>query len=273
MTTSVKITLAAVAAALVTSASAQIVPPLPTGVDNFSAPTFASNVAQYQADLGDLYFDSNANVPSSIQGWNDGPVDLASALGGSPWLAQGGSVKAIFLGDTAGWKNDFVSSQSDAPTSYNTIITDIENNYLNPGNVRSGDETVISYDAGTTLDFWLNSGGPVGDGGLYSAFTSENRFAGSDTSVHTRWSIRNVTTTYFNGSSVVTAEIPTILIGFEDVRQGRPYYDADFNDFVVGFQFLPSQNVPVPEPSTYGLIGAAALVGLVAYRRNKRKNA
>ena len=273
MTTSVKLTFAAAAAALVSTASAQIVPQLPGGIDYFAAPSYAANVAQYQADLGDLYFDSNATVPSSIQLWNDGPVDLASALGGNPWSSQGGSVKVIFLGETAGWTNDFVFTSSDAPGSINPLITNIENSTLTPGNIVSGEETVVSYGAGSTLDFWLNSGGSATQGGLFSAFTSENLFAGSDTSVHTRWSIRNVTTTYFDGSSVVTAEIPTVLIGFEDVRQGVSFYDADFNDFVVGFQFLPEQDVPVPEPSTYGMIGVAALGALIAARRFKRKAA
>jgi type II secretory pathway pseudopilin PulG len=263
---------APLAAALVSIASAQITPPLPSGVDTFNAPAFASNVAQYAADLGDLYFDSDVTVPSSIQTWTNGPVDLTSALGFNPWLPEGGSVKVIFLGETAGWQNDFVYTSSSAPGTINTLITDIENSLVAPfGNVQSGHETVVSYSAGSSLDFWLNSGGAIGEGGLFSAFSATNLFAGSDTSVHTRWSLRNVTTTYFNGTSVVTGEIPTVLIGFEDVRQGLSYYDADFNDFVVGFQFLPTQMPPVPEPSTYGLIGAAALMGIAAWRRKQRK--
>lgn len=265
---------ASLAVALVSISSAQITPPLPSGISTFAAPTYASNVAQYAADLGDLYFDSDVTVPSSIQTWANGPVDLAAVLGSDPFLAEGGSVKAIFLGETAGWENDFVVSNSSTPGTFTPLITDIENSLVAPfGTVQSGFETTVSYGAGETLDFWLNSGGDVGDGGLFSGFTATNLFAGADLSVHTRWSVRDVTTTYFNGSSVVTQDVKTILIGYEDVRQGNAYYDGDFNDVVVAFQFLPSQMPPVPEPSTYGLLGGAALVGLVALRRMKRKAA
>jgi hypothetical protein len=265
---------AAIAAlALVPIAQAQLSPPLPGGISTFAPPAYGANVAQYAADLGDLYFDSDVTVPSSIQTWNNGPVNLPSVFGSTPFLAAGGSVKVIFLGETAGWTNDFVYSASNTPGTYTPLATDIENSLVAPfGNVRSGHETVVSYNAGATLDFWVNSGGPIGEGGLFPAFSANNQFAGTDATIHTRWNTRMVTTTYFNGSSVVTQDILTLLVGFEDVRAGNAYYDADYNDFVVGFQFLPTQT-PIPEPSTYGLIGAAALLGVIALRRAKRKAA
>lgn len=275
MTTSLKVTFAAtIAAALASVASAQITTPLPSGVNAFANPG-PPNSVQYQADLGDLYFDSDANVPSSIQTWTNGPVNLASVFGSNPFKAEGGTVKVIFLGETAGWKNDFGYTPSNAPGTYTPLITDIENSTLTPdGNIMSGWQTQVNYAAGATLDFWLNSGGGLDEGGLFSAFGTPNQFSGSDNTSHTRWSTRDVTTTYFNGTTTVTEDVKTLLIGFEDVRTGLSYYDGDFNDFVVGFQFLPSQLPPVPEPSTYGLIGGLALVGLIARRRfSKRQTA
>src|SRR3954464_5014699 len=99
MIKSLKQTLAvAVAAtALVSTASAQITPAFPSGVNQFTSPAFASKVASYSAALGDLYFDSDANVPSSVQTWTLGPVNLATVFGSNPFLAGGGSVKSIYL--------------------------------------------------------------------------------------------------------------------------------------------------------------------------------
>jgi hypothetical protein len=74
--------------------------------------------------------------------------------------------------------------------------------------------------------------------------------------------------------------VDTLLIAFEDLRGpslppggGLPVIppgDGDYTDFLVGFQFLPTQTA-VPEPSTYGLLGAAALLALVATRRLKTR--
>ncbi len=265
------------ASSLALSAGAQIAPPLPAGINTFATPVYAANVPSFLADLGDLYFDSDLTVPSAtINAWNNGPVNLAAAFGSNPFLALGGSVKVVFLGETAGWKNDFGYVNTTTPTAYNPLVTDIENNFVSGGpsaNIRSGWETTVSYGAGQQLDFFLNGEGVNNPGGTWFAFGGANQNAGADVSVHTKWSTRSVTTTYFDGVSVVTGEINTLLVGFEDVRLGGSYYDNDFNDFVVGFQFLPTQPNPVPEPSTYGLLGAAALAGLVVRRRMAAKKA
>ena len=264
----VKTTLAATfAAALALTASAQISPGFAPA--NLFAPPSATNDALYAAHLGDLYFDSDANVPSAIQTWSNGPVNLASVFGGTPWLAAGGTVKVIFLGETAGWKDDFGYTRSSTPGTFTPLATDIENSLVAPfGNVRSGWETGVNYAAGTTLDFWVNSGGDIGQGGLFSAFGTPNQFSGTDADNHFKWNTRVVNTNYFNGTSFVTAPVTTLLVGFEDTRRGVSFFDGDFNDVVVAFQFLPTQ--PVPEPSTYGIIGGLALLGLVGYRRFKR---
>lgn len=276
MIKSLKQTLAvAVAAtALVSTASAQITPAFPSGVNQFTAPAFASNVGTYQAALGDLYFDSAANVPSSVQTWTLGPVNLATVFGSNPFLAGGGSVKTIYLGETAGWTDDFGFVSSATPTVHTALVTDLlSNNIPVPGgNVSSGQETSVNYAAGTTLDFFLNSGGDLSQGGLFYAFGGANEFSGADTATHVRWSTRDVPTTFFNGTSVVTQNIKTLLVGFEDTRNGVSFYDGDFNDIVVAFQFLPMTTPPVPEPSTYGIIGAAVLAGLVGLRRFKRNS-
>jgi len=269
MTTSVKLTMAAMfASALVSIASAQITTPFPT--TNLFADPGPPNSLSFAADLGDLYFNSSSDVPSVIQTWNHGPVDFTAALGGNPFNPEGGTVNVTYIGKTAGWQNTLLYTDSAAPTTYNPLVTKIG---APTTLLHSGYQTEVNYAAGTQLEFWLNSGGASNQGGLFSAFGSANLFAGSDHTSHVRWSTREVTTTYLSGSSWITAEVPTLLIGFEDTRKGVSFYDGDFNDLVLAFQFLPSQSVPVPESSTYGLIGAAGLLGLVGLRRFKRKAA
>ena len=267
MTTTVKLALtASFAAALVSIASAQITTPFPT--TNVFADPGPPNAAQFHADLGDIYFNSSVDVPSVIQTWNPGPVNFTTALGGNPFDPAGGTVNVTYIGKTAGWDNTLLYANSSAPTAYVPLVTKIG---AATTDLHSGYQTEVSYAAGTSLEFWLNSGGASNQGGLFSAFGSANLFAGSDTTSHVRWSTRDVTTTYFDGSAWVTTEVPTLLIGFEDTRKGVSFYDGDFNDLVLAFQFLPSQSVPVPEPATYGLIGAVGLLGLVSLRRFKRQ--
>lgn len=62
------------------------------------------------------------------------------------------------------------------------------------------------------------------------------------------------------------------IFGIDDLRSAA----IDFNDgvFLVERNLLPieGENTAVPEPSTYALFGAVALLGVVALRRFKRKS-
>ncbi len=82
------------------------------------------------------------------------------------------------------------------------------------------------------------------------------KFSMSDTLAFTTFTASDIDYTYY-------------IFGIDDRRTSL----QDFDDGVFGVR-LNNQPVgiePVPEPSTYGLIGAAALIGIVAYRRTKQK--
>ena len=268
MKTPAKITSAALlAAALASLASAQIIPD-PTGVNTFATPSFAGNAARYSAALGSLYFDSDSNQPSAqVNSWTQGFADVSTLFS-----AGGGTAKIIFLGESAGGLNDFGYVKQGAniasSASYIPLASEIDNNN---GFIASGWETYVNYGAGEKLDFWLNNPGTSVLGGTYFSFGlngAANAFAGGGATANVKYSTINVQTEYFNGLADVIANVPTLVVAFEDTRLGQS--DGDFTDFIFAFQFLPTQTrelPPVPEPSTYALIGSVALLGLIVQRR------
>jgi hypothetical protein len=270
MKTSVQTILAAaIAAALSSTLTAQIIPD-PTGVNTFATPLYGANVANYANAFGpaglNLYIDSNATTAPLDATWTQGFADTSSFFS-----ATGGTAKVIFLGESAGNLNDFGFIKQGAAlnnvANYVPLASEIDNNN---GLIASGWETYVNYGAGEKIDFWLNSVDGGGNSGTYFSFGlngAPNMFAGGGAAANVKYKTVSVNTQYFDGTSVITAPVNTLVVSFEDQRLGAT--DADFTDFIFAFQFLPTQLPPVPEPSTYGLMGAAALVGLVALRRRK----
>ena len=261
MITTEKITLAALAAALLTSiASAQITPRPASwsgasvdGLNQFLTPLAAPQATSF--------------VAAGLNQASDATVSLPGFTIGTPSISlnpSGGSVTVFFLGETAGWLDDFgyVRNPQTAtltnPAVYNPLVVNVDSVMSGtPSSTNLVDLTsaTVNYAAGEKLDFFLNGVGDPGgaNGGTWFTFGTPNQFAGTDTSIHTAYRFLTV-----NGVS-------TLVVAYEDAR--RTVADGDFSDFIIAFQ---GTGLPVPEPSTYGLIGAAALLALVAARRFKR---
>jgi hypothetical protein len=241
--------------------------------------------------LGAYRFASNDNVPLFNASNVDSKLGLtwssatpASVLSfRSAINAGGGTIRTIFTGETAGWLNDFgytYSGQPQGPNSY-TVWSDVQ--AVSPANINFGDYFDVSLAIGRAgnFDLWLNGTDsfstinptPTTNGGVYTAFNQGNSspFAAPG---NVRWATTPILVNTFLPAIGAYQDIATYLVSFEDWRIDRGS-DRDYSDFVVGLQFYnangqPFGPTPVPEPSTYGVIGAITLVGLILFRRLRK---
>jgi hypothetical protein len=278
--------------ALAGSAYAQLasLPPLATnsvgsGGDGLTiVSTGGVNSAAWTTAFGGLYFASDDNLHApAVQppAWNQpAPSQIGSIL--ADINANGGAVRAIFLGESAGWHNDFGYSYSGDPAGAGSYTAFHGVQALPPtSNPKSGDYFDLNFGVGELgkFDFWLNAVGgmpwevptpPSQFGGVYTVFDPANSVpfvAGGNV----RWlQSYLMVDTYVPTFGVVP--VSTFVVGLEDWRRDRGS-DGDYNDIMIAFQFYKSDGTPfspVPEPSTYGILGALALLGVVGYRRFKR---
>lgn len=147
-----------------------------------------------------------------------------------------------YLGHSAGYKNRIYldSFQTDYLFS-NRESRNTVNYQVNLGN----------YNSGTNLDFKLTA-----------TNTGKNYFLGLGSNNPDGLVHAGVDINYFNSPN-------TVLVGFEDLYNGG---DKDFNDML--FSVSNVSVSAVPEPSTYAMmIGGLGLVGLMAARRSRKKQA
>lgn len=242
----------------------------PTGIDPYFVPPGPgpAGLSEFDSDSGyDFSLAEGGTVPAGIteaNGWFNAASYAVS-------LDTGDRVRVTYLGKTAGWINDFgfnIGGANAYGAGAGTFWAGITNTSPGFGSYFSG----VWTGAPTIIDFWLNSGGPLAPvvpalGGTYSIFfpgtsiPSNSGLPGFDYSARGR-----VFTVYDNG---LDAARTILVIAIEDWRS----FDADFTDMFFAIEIYDrdgNPQFPVPEPSTYGLIGAMLLLGLVVVRRARR---
>ena len=264
-----RIVIALAALGLVASSNAQLwdgnpLPaafPVPSSVDAYFAD--GGLLSEFDTDIGiEFSLQESGTKPAGINGAN-GWVDASNF---AVILEDGDRVTITYLGKTAGWKNDFglnIGGTNAYGAGARTLWSSIED-----GAPPVGDQYNFTLGSGgpITLDFWLNSD-YAPNGGTYSIFypgTSVPSNSGlPDFDYSALGKIFNV------HDSISDTNRTILVIAIEDWRD----FDRDFTDMFFAIEIYDRDGTPqfpVPEPSTYGLIGAMLLLGLVVVRRARR---
>jgi hypothetical protein len=287
-----KVIAIAALALLTGSAYAQLNPvpgnpfvPSPAGVNGDAAHWGAANKLAAYNYASDMYLsDPNTGNPDNRLGlhWKSTVgAGLNSIFTDPKLVSEGGSIRIIFLGESAGWLNDFGITYTGLPADGVSVFNNIQAAGGSP-NITWGDYVDVTLGGGdiNSFDFWLNASDsydsskpyPTPYGGYYTA-----RFPGNSAPVvgagNARWTQEPLMVNTYSDILGKDVNVSTYLLSFEDWRLDRGA-DADFNDFMVAIQLYDKNGnpfTPVPEPSTYGLIGAVALVGLMLRRRFSKK--
>jgi len=189
----------------------------------------------------------------------------------------GGLMRTVFIGETAGWLNDFgytYSGSLTGPKSY-TAWSQIQS-YGSASNIRFGDYFDLTFAPGrmANFDFWFNATGTFGPpptsltelGGVYTAF---NSLPGSVKTSQFLWAGSSISVNTWIPSLSASVPVTTYLVGVEDWRVDRGA-DGDYNDFLFALQFYGTDGSPVaaiPEPETWAAIAGFVALGFVVLRR------
>jgi hypothetical protein len=219
-------------------------------------------------------FDMDTGFEFSLSEFGDKPAGITEAGG---WfnaadfaiqLVPEDIVRITFLGKTAGWTNDFGMnlggtnvSGPGAYTLWESITAFAPGHGAQTGFVQGANDPAM-------IDFWLNSNEQI-HGGTYSMF-----FPGTSDPSNTGLPLYDYSARgrIFNvNDSFSDTDRSILVIAIEDWRD----FDRDFTDWFFAIEVsdrFGEQQFGVPEPSTYGLIGAMLLLGLVVIRGARNRN-
>lgn len=183
-------------------------------------------------------------------------------------------VEVVFLGETAGWWDDWGYTLNGVT---DVMLADSVQTIGWQKNRWFGDYAFINLLPGQSLDLFVTGTGKSGNlqdglpsigvnGGKYYVFNTDNNLPDLSDQQSYYGTLNPLTS-----ARGVDYLDPFTIVAFEDIKVGGAGRDSDYNDFI--FAFRAGYDIPqggVPEPSTYGLIGAAALLGLIGYRRFKK---